>query len=100
AELFDQIEADVDRRIDTAAAEQAIVLGDELIGAPEDLWIARGQVLAKRPMGGGEAPVEKPRLGEIGRAHADAYQIGALAVVHPQPWEQAAVLHEPDVEID
>src|SRR5690348_18457089 len=66
AEFLDEVEAEIDRSVDAAAAEHLPILGDEVLGPPEDFWIAPPENVGDAPMGGRLLAVEQPGFGEKG----------------------------------
>ncbi len=99
AEFLHEVEAEVHGGIDAAAAQQPAVFGDEQVGAPADLRVSGGELFGHGPVGGGDAAVQQPRLGQIGRADADARDIGAALMVMGKPWGQGAVLGDPQIDL-
>jgi hypothetical protein len=64
AEFLHQIEAEVDRGVDAAAAQQPAVLGDELLGLPEHFRIVRAEDVGHAPMRRRTPAVEQSGLGQ------------------------------------
>ena len=95
AEFFDQIQAEVDRGIDAAAAEEPAVFGHELVGLPEHLRIALPQNVGDGPVRGRLPAVEQAALGEEATPRADARHVGAARVPLPQPGQQRRVPRDP-----
>ncbi len=91
AEFFDQVEAQVDRSIDAAAAKHPAVFGHKLVGTPTDLGIALAVDIGDPPVRRRLAVVENAGLGEIGNARAGAGNIGSAAVPLSQPWHERRV---------
>lgn len=81
AEFLDQIETDVDRAADAAAAQDTLVFGHEIFRVPAHAWEARRHIAGHRPVRGRYLVVEQAGRRQISRSHAYADKIGALRIV-------------------
>ena len=80
AKFLHQIQAEIDRGIDAAAAEKPAVLRHELLGPPVHLGIALTQYVGDAPMGGRLPAVEQSAFSEKRNAGADACNVSAPVV--------------------
>src|SRR5262245_41822198 len=94
AELLNEIQAEVHRRIDAAAAQHAPILRNQFFRAPNDPGIAAAEIVRSRPMRGCLAPVQETGLGKIGGAGASAGNKSALSRSSPQPRKECGMTRE------
>ena len=99
AELLDDVEGEVDRRIEAAAAEHAAVLGDAEMRLPIDLRKAPAIELGDGPMGGRAPPVEETGFGEYRDAGADAGNQRPLGMEPLQPRDGGGILGKENVDV-
>ena len=86
------MQAQIDRRVDTAAAEQPTVLRNKVFRPPHDIGIALSKVLGQRPMRRRLPAVEQSGFGEERDASADACNIRASGMHLAQPGQKVRVL--------
>ena len=99
AEFFHQIEAEIDRSVDAAAAEDPAVFRHELFGPPENLGIALAQYLGHRPVGGRLPAVEQSAFRKERNTRADACNVGAARMPLAQPGQKGGVSCNPVLHV-
>ncbi len=98
--LLDEGEAEIDGRVDAAAAEDAVRLRDEAFGLPQDARVAPPELIDERPVGRRGAPVEQARLGDHRHARADRRDARAAHVPAAEPRHERGVGAPRFVEVD
>src|SRR5262245_487935 len=93
--LLDQIQAQIYRGIDSAAAEQPPVFGDELLRLPANLRIAFAKYFGDAPMGSCSPPIENSAFGKECNAAAHARDEGSSRMPFAQPRQQRGILCDP-----
>ena len=99
AEFRHQVQREIDRGIDAAAAQHAVVLSHKVVGPPRHLGIERAGLFDHRPVRCRPPSIEQARRGEEDHARAGARDIGALGMPLPEEGDHRGVLRDPLAEI-
>src|SRR4029453_17745876 len=91
AEFLDQIKAQIDRGIDSTAAEKLPVLGHELFGLPANLRIARAKYFGDAPMGGCSPAIENSAFGKKRNPGACAGNVYPARMPLSQPRQERRI---------
>ena len=93
-EPVDEVEREVERRVHAAAAVDAVLLGDEIVGLPARAREARAALVDERPVRGGGAAVEQARRAEQRDARAHARHARAARVALAQEVDDRRVARD------